>query len=51
MVQWLAGLTCNISMPVKLEFEPYHRDSRCFIDIETQPSLLSTGWFQERIRV
>ena len=24
--------------------------SHCFLDQETLPSLLSTGWFQERIR-
>jgi len=27
------------------------KDSRCFLEQETLPSLLSTGWFQERIRV
>ena len=44
--QWVARLTRNVevvgSSPIK---EP-----RCFIEQETLPLLLSTGWFQERIR-
>ena len=27
------------------------KDSRCFLEQETRPSLLSTSWFQERIQV
>ena len=30
-------------------FEPHQRP-RCFIEQETLPLLLSTGWFHERIR-
>ena len=46
MVQWVARLTRNVevvdSSPIK--------GPRCFIEQETLPLLLSTGWFQERIR-
>ena len=46
MVQWVARLTRNVevvdSSPIK--------GPRCFLEQETLPLLLSTGWFQERIR-
>ena len=38
-------LTRSRWMPVSRQFEP-----RCFLKQETLPLLLSTGWFQERIR-
>ena len=44
-MQWVACLTCNVevvgSSPIK--------GPRCFLEQETLPLLLSTGWFQERI--
>ena len=46
VVQWVAHLTRNVevvgSSPIK--------DPRCFLEQETLPLLLSTGWLQERIR-
>ena len=43
---WFAPLTRNVevggSSPIKVP--------RCFFEQETLPLLLSTGWFQERIR-
>ena len=43
MAQWVARLTRNVevvgSSPIK--------DPRCFLEQETLPLLLSTGWFQE----
>ena len=46
VAQWVARLTRNVevlgSSPIK--------DPRCFFEQETLPLLLSTGWFQERIR-
>ena len=46
MAQWVARLTRNVevvdSSPIK--------GSRCFLEQETSPLLLSIGWFQERIR-
>ena len=46
MAQWVARLTCNVeiggSSPIK--------GSRCFLVQETLHLLLSTGWFQERVR-
>ena len=46
VAQWFARLTRNEevvgSSPIK--------DHRCFLEQETLPSLLSTGWFQQRIR-
>jgi len=46
MAQWVARLTCNVevegSCPIK--------GLRCFLEQEILPLLLSTGWFQERIR-
>ena len=44
VVQWVARLTRNVkvvgSSPIK--------GPRCFLEQETLPLLLSTGWFQER---
>jgi len=44
--QWVARLTRNVevvgSSPIK--------GPRCFLEQETLPLLLSTGWFQEQIR-
>ena len=46
MAQWVARLTSNVeavgSSPIK--------GPRCFLEQETLPLLLSTGWFQEWIR-
>jgi len=46
VVQWVARLTRNVeamgSCPIK--------GPRCFLEEETLPLLLSTGWFQEQIR-
>ena len=46
VVQWAARLTRNVevvgSSPIK--------GPRCFLEQETLPLLLSTGWFQERIK-
>ena len=46
MAQWVARLNRNVkvvdSSPIK--------GPRCVIEQETLPLLLSTGWFQERIR-
>ena len=40
MAQWVAGLTCHRTV----------KGSHCFLEQETLPSLLSTGWFHEQIR-
>ena len=46
VAQWVARLTRNVKVvglcPIK--------GPRCFLVQETLPLLLSTGWFQERIR-
>ena len=46
MVQWFARLIRNVeivgSSPIK--------GPRCFLEQETLPLLISTDWFQERIR-
>ena len=46
MAQWVARLTRHVgavgSSPIK--------GPRCFLEQETLHLLLSTGWFQERIR-
>mgnify|MGYP006890312833 CR=1 FL=1 len=46
VAQWVAHLIRNVevvgSSPIK--------GPRCFLEQETLPLLLSTGWFQERIR-
>ena len=43
MAQWVARLTRNVEVvgsgPIK--------GPRCFLEQETLPLLLSTGWFQE----
>ena len=49
VAQWVARLTRNPWMHVSRDFKPI-KCSRCFLEQETLPSLLSTGWFQERIR-
>ena len=49
VVQWVARLTRDQWIPVSREFEPHQRP-RCFLEQETLLSLLSTGWFHERIR-
>jgi len=45
--QWVAHQTCNVEAvglsPIK--------GPRCFLEQESLPLLLSTGWFQERIQV
>ena len=47
LAQWVARLTRNVevvgSSPIK--------GTQCFLEQETLPLLLSTGWFQEQIRV
>ena len=48
LAQWVARLTRDRWIPVSREFEPY-QSPRCFLEQETLLSLLSTGWFQERI--
>jgi len=46
VAQWVARLTRNVegvdSRPIK--------GPRCFLEQETLPLLLRTGWFQEQIR-
>jgi len=45
VAQWVAHLTRNEvvgSSPIK--------GPRCFLEQETLPVMLSTGWFQERIQ-
>ena len=46
MAQWLVRLTRNVevvgSNPIK--------GLRCYLEQEMLPLLLSTGWFQERVR-
>ena len=46
IAQWVARLTRNAkvvgSSPIK--------GPRCFLEQDTLPLLLSTGWFQEQIR-
>ena len=46
VAQWVARLTHNVEV---LSSSPI-KDPRCFFEQETLPLLLSTGWFQERIR-
>ena len=48
VAQWVARLTRDRWIPVSREFEPHQKapvDS-----LSKKLSLLSTGWFQERIR-
>jgi len=42
VAQWVASNVEVGSSPIKC--------LRCFLEKETLPLLLSTGWFQERIR-
>ena len=46
VAQWLVSLTRNVevvgSNPIK--------GLRCYLEQEMLPLLLSTGWFQERVR-
>ena len=46
VAQWVVRLTRNVevvgSNPIK--------GPRCFLEQETLPLLMSTGWFQEQIR-
>ena len=46
VLQWVSHLTSNVEVvglsPIK--------GPRCVLEQETLPLLLSTGWFQERIR-
>ena len=46
VAQWLVRLTRNVevvgSSPIK--------GPRCFLEQKMLPLLLSTGWFQERVR-
>ena len=44
--QWEQRMTCNRSV---VSSNP-SKGSRCFSGQDILPSLLSTGWFQERIR-
>ena len=46
MAQWVARLTRNVEV---VGFSPI-KGPRCFLEQETLPLLLSTGWFQEWIR-
>ena len=47
----IARLTRTPWMPVSREFELQQRfNVRCFIEQETLPSMLSSGWSQERNR-
>ena len=46
VAQWVARLIRN----VEVVGSSHIKGPRCFIEQETLPLLLSTGWFQERIR-
>ena len=46
MAQWVAPLTRNVEF---VGTSPI-TGPRCFLEQETLTLLLSTGWFQERIR-
>jgi len=45
MAQWVADVTRNVEVASSLI-----KGLRCFLEQETLPLLLSTGWFQEQIR-
>ena len=45
--QWVARLTRN----VEVVGSSLIKGPRCFLEQETLPLLLCTGWLQERIRV
>ena len=44
-MQWVARLTRNVEVVDSIPVQ----GPRCFIEQETLPLLLSTGWFQEWI--
>jgi len=46
---WVVNLTRYQWMIVSCEFEPHQKLPLCFLEQETFPSLLRTGWFQKRI--
>ena len=46
VAQWVARLTRNVEV---VGSSPNQR-LRCFLEQETLPLLLSTGWFQEQLR-
>jgi len=46
VVHWVARLTCNVEV---VGLSPINNPC-CFLEQETLPLLLSTGWFQEHIR-
>ena len=46
MAQWVARLTRNVEVVDSSAI----KGPRCFIEQETLPLLLSTGWFQKLIR-
>jgi len=46
VAQWVALLTRNM----EVVGWSLIKGPRCFLEQETLPLLLSTGWFQERIR-
>ena len=46
VAQWVARLTRNVEVVGSSAI----KGPRCFLEQETLPLLLSTGWFQERIR-
>jgi len=46
VAQWVARLIPN----VEVEGSSHIKGPRCLLEQETLPLLLSTGWFQERIR-
>ena len=46
MAQWVARLTRDVEVVGSSAI----KGPRCFIEQETLPLLLSTGWFQELIR-
>ena len=46
MAQWVARLTRNVAIVGSSPLKGPH----CFLEQETLPLLLSTGWFQQHIR-
>ena len=42
----ILGNMCKLHVKEETDVDPH-----CFLEQETLPLLLSTGWFQERIRV
>jgi len=46
VAQWVTRLTRNVEVVGSNSIKGPH----CFLEHETLPVLLSTGWFQERIR-